>query len=135
MQKSNIVTLAVVAAAAYFGYEKLLKPYLNKKNAKAESDKVVQDIEKRQQTEKAIADKIKKDTTAFYELESIHNPNSYMGKVAKIQSALGIEIDGKAGPITNAEYQKRFGLDRGFINRQNIDYYLQKVKREQFLFM
>lgn len=132
--KNSILTIAVVGIAAYFGYEKLLKPYLNR-DPKKEAEKVVSDIEKQQTATKDAIKTENQKRQAFYELESIQNPNSFAGKVAKIQGALGVEIDGKPGKRTNGAFQKRYGLVKGPINRQNIDFYVQVVEREKFLFM
>lgn len=132
--KNSILTIAIVGIAAYFGYEKFLKPYLNK-NPKAELDKVAADIAAQQEATKQAVKTENKKRQAFYEFESIQNPSSFMGKVATIQGAVGVEIDGKPGPRTNAAYQKRYGLVKGPISRQNIDFYVQVVEREKFLFM
>lgn len=62
---------------------------------------------------------------------SIENPNSYRGKVARLQSALAVAIDGIAGPQTNGAYIKQVGpLFRGPINPANIDGYLIQAQQK-----
>lgn len=58
---------------------------------------------------------------------SIANASSYKDKVGKIQSALGVPIDGDAGTITNGAFDRVYGLSKGVISPSNVDFYLSLV--------
>ena len=133
---NSILTVAILAGAGYYAFNKFIKPMLDKSDTPKDKFNDTSDKIKQEQVDQETAQKkANEKRVAFYEIESIANPNSYMGKVAKIQTNLGVFVDGKAGQITNAEFQKRYGLDRGVISRANIDYYVQKVERDKYLFM
>ena len=55
------------------------------------------------------------------------NPNSFSAKVSKIQQKIGADPDGKVGPQTNSMFAAQYGLDKGPIKPDNIDYYLGRI--------
>ena len=58
---------------------------------------------------------------------TITNPNSFTAKVSKIQQKIGADPDGKVGPQTNSMFAAQYGLDKGPIKPDNIDYYLGRI--------
>jgi hypothetical protein len=63
----------------------------------------------------------------------ITNPNSFSAKVSKIQQNIGADPDGKVGPQTNSMFAAKYGLDKGDIAPQTIDYYLGRVNSNNTL--
>lgn len=125
---STILYLAVAGAGAYYAFK-----VLKKRSAKTPQDQFNADIEKMKQgqAEQAAAEaKRKANERAIQQSTSIANPNSFAGKVARIQEILGVAIDGVPGRITNGAYQKRFGLDKGPITVVNVSYYKDKAESD-----
>lgn len=128
---SNPTTLLYVAVAGSAAYYLLRK--LKKGSTETAQDKFNADIEKMKQgqAEQAAAEaKRKANERIIQQSTSIANPNSFAGKVARIQTILGVAVDGVPGRVTNGAYQKRFGLDKGPITVVNVSYYLEKAESD-----
>ena len=126
-----ILGAALVGGGAYYAYTKGW--FGKKKETPSEAIKQNQDVIDKVATEQAAAAKkvataaaVKKAVTAA---STIINANSYKGKVAYIQSDLGVAVDGVAGNQTNMAYNAKYGLDKGNISEANVDYYQSKVKQ------
>ena len=137
MAKKNNNTLiyaAAYGAMAYFGYKayKDIKRKSGAETAREKSEAVIDDIKKRQAEAEAAQKMENERKSAESAANSIQNPQSFAAKVAEIQSILGVNIDGKPGPVTHAAYQRRFGLDRGNITPMTVSYYLDRAKRDKF---
>ena len=61
------------------------------------------------------------------------NPNSFKSKVSKIQQNIGADADGIVGAQTNRMFAAKYGLDKGDIAPQTIDYYLNRVNTNDTL--
>ena len=126
-----ILGAALVGGGAYYAYTKGW--FGKKKETPSEAIKQNQDVIDKVAAEQAAAAKkvattaaVKKAVTAA---STIINANSYKGKVAYIQSDLGVAVDGVAGNQTNMAYNAKYGLDKGNISEANVDYYQGKVKQ------
>ena len=126
-----ILGAALVGGGAYYAYTKGW--FGKKKETPSEAIKQNQDVIDKVAAEQAAAAKkvataaaVKKAVTAA---STIVNANSYKGKVAYIQSDLGVAVDGVAGNQTNMSYNAKYGLDKGNISEANVDYYQSKVKQ------
>ena len=126
-----IIGAALVGGGAYYAYTKGW--FGKKKETPSEAIKQNQDVIDKVAAEQAAASKkvataaaVKKAVTAA---STIINANSYKGKVAYIQSDLGVAVDGVAGNQTNMAYNAKYGLDKGNISESNVDYYQSKVKQ------
>jgi hypothetical protein len=126
-----IIGAALVGGGAYYAYTKGW--FGKKKETPSEAIKQNQDVIDKVAAEQAAAAKkvatataVKKAVTAA---STIINANSYKGKVAYIQSDLGVAVDGVAGNQTNMAYNAKYGLDKGNISEANVDYYQSKVKQ------
>jgi hypothetical protein len=126
-----ILGAALVGGGAYYAYTKGW--FGKKKETPSEAIKQNQDVIDKVAAEQAAASKkvataaaVKKAVTAA---STIINANSYKGKVAYIQSDLGVAVDGVAGNQTNMAYNAKYGLDKGNISESNVDYYQSKVKQ------
>ena len=126
-----IIGAALVGGGAYYAYTKGW--FGKKKETPSEAIKQNQDVIDKVADEQAAAAKkvataaaVKKAVTAA---STIVNANSYKGKVAYIQSDLGVAVDGVAGNQTNMAYNAKYGLDKGNISEANVDYYQSKVKQ------
>ena len=124
-----IIGAALVGGGAYYAYTKGW--FGKKKETPSEAIKQNQDVIDKVAAEQAAAAKkvatataVKKAVTAA---STIINANSYKGKVAYIQSDLGVAVDGVAGNQTNMAYNAKYGLDKGNISEANVDYYKSKV--------
>ena len=126
-----IIGAALVGGGAYYAYTKGW--FGKKKETPSEAIKQNQDVIDKVAAEQAAAAKkvattaaVKKAVTAA---STIINANSYKGKVAYIQSDLGVAVDGVAGNQTNMAYNAKYGLDKGNISESNVDYYKSKVQQ------
>jgi hypothetical protein len=126
-----IIGAALLGGGAYYAYTKGW--FGKKKETPSEAIKQNQDVIDKVAAEQAAAAKkvatataVKKAVTAA---STIINANSYKGKVAYIQSDLGVAVDGVAGNQTNMAYNAKYGLDKGNISEANVDYYQSKVKQ------
>jgi len=124
-----ILGAALVGGGAYYAFKKGL--FGKKTETPNEAIKQNQDVINKVAAEQAAAAKkvattaaVKKAVTAA---STIINANSYKGKVAYIQSDLGVAVDGVAGNQTNMAYNAKYGLDKGNISEANVDYYKSKV--------
>jgi hypothetical protein len=132
MNKNLIIGAALVGGGAYYAYKKGWF-------GKAKSGVTPADLASPAATDaaikteqKVIADKkvtAAKVATAVAQATTIINANSFKGKVAYIQSDLGVAVDGIAGNQTNMAYNAKYGLDKGNISEANVDYYKSKVQQ------
>ena len=131
LNNNLIIGAALLGGGAYYAYT---KGWFGKKTeTPSEAIKQNQDVIDKVAAEQAAAAKkvataaaVKKAVTAA---STIVNANSYKGKVAYIQSDLGVAVDGVAGNQTNMAYNAKYGLDKGNISESNVDYYQSKVKQ------
>jgi len=131
LNNNLIIGAALLGGGAYYAFKKGL--FGKKKETPSEAIKQNQDVINKVAAEQAAAAKkvataaaVKKAVTAA---STIINANSYKGKVAYIQSDLGVAVDGVAGNQTNMAYNAKYGLDKGNISEANVDYYQSKVKQ------
>ena len=131
LNNNLIIGAALLGGGAYYAYTKGW--FGKKKETPSEAIKQNQDVIDKVAAEQAAAAKkvataaaVKKAVTAA---STIINANSYKGKVAYIQSDLGVAVDGVAGNQTNMAYNAKYGLDKGNISEANVDYYQSKVKQ------
>ena len=125
------LTAALAAAGGFWLYRKFIQPRLGKpETAQQKSDQVIDRIKQEQAAQAAAEAKRKTNARIIQQSTSIANPNSFAGKVARIQTILGVAVDGVPGRITNGAYQKRFGLDKGPITVVNVSYYLDKAESD-----
>jgi hypothetical protein len=131
LNNNLIIGAALLGGGAYYAYTKGW--FGKKKETPSEAIKQNQDVINKVAAEQAAAAKkvattaaVKKAVTAA---STIINANSYKGKVAYIQSDLGVAVDGVAGNQTNMAYNAKYGLDKGNISESNVDYYQSKVKQ------
>jgi hypothetical protein len=126
-----IIGAALVGGGAYYAYTKGW--FGKKKETPSEAIKQNQETLDRIAAEQAAAAKkvavTAAATKAVAAASTIINANSYKGKVAYIQSDLGVAVDGVAGNQTNMAYNAKYGLDKGSISEANVDYYQSKVKQ------
>jgi hypothetical protein len=126
-----IIGAALVGGGAYYAYTKGW--FGKKKETPSEAIKQNQETLDRIAAEQAAAAKkvavTAAATKAVAAASTIINANSYKGKVAYIQSDLGVAVDGVAGNQTNMAYNAKYGLDKGNISEANVDYYQSKVKQ------
>ena len=126
-----IIGAALVGGGAYYAYTKGW--FGKKKETPSEAIKQNQETLDRIAAEQAAAAKkvavTAAATKAVAAASTIINANSYKGKVAYIQSDLGVAVDGVAGNQTNMAYNAKYGLDKGNISESNVDYYQSKVKQ------
>jgi len=133
---SRLYYAAAAGAIAFFGYKSYKawkKSQAGKdESARQKSQDVIDNI-KREQAQTQAQNKAEYERRrAEAEARGIQNPQSFAAKVALIQAILGVAVDGKPGPVTHAEYQRRFGLDRGNISPLTVQYYLDKANRDKF---
>lgn len=131
LDKNLIIGAALVGSGAYYAYK---KGWFGKK-----SESPSQAVKQNQETldkiaaeQAAAAKKVAitaAATKAIAAATTIINANSYKGKVAYIQSDLGVAVDGIAGNQTNMAYNAKYGLDKGNISEANVDYYKSKVQQ------
>lgn len=131
LNNNLIIGAALLGGGAYYAFKKGL--FGKKTETPSEAIKQNQDVIDKVAAEQAAAAKkvataaaVKKAVTAA---STIVNANSYKGKVAYIQSDLGVAVDGVAGNQTNMAYNAKYGLDKGNISEANVDYYQSKVNQ------
>lgn len=134
-----IIGAALVGGGAYYAYKKGL---FGKRPPMGKSAEQIALEQNQSVIDKAIADKdaeAKKlaaaaaAAKAVSQATNILNTNSFAGKVSFIQQKLGIAVDGNPGRTadsqTNKNYAAVYGLDKGIISTENIDYYKSKVDK------
>ena len=133
---SRLYYAAAAGAIAFFGYKSYKawkKSQAGKdESARQKSQDVIDNIKREQAQTQAQNQAEYERRRAEAEARGIQNPQSFAAKVALIQAILGVAVDGKPGPVTHAEYQRRFGLDRGNISPLTVQYYLDKANRDKF---
>jgi len=132
MNKNLIIGAALLGGGAYYAYKKGL--FGGKKETPEEAIKqnqeVIDKIAAEEAKKAAAAAAAVKAANAVKQATTIINPNSYAGKIAYIQSSLGVAVDGIAGKQTNLALDGVYGLLKGEISPSNIDYYLNRVKNK-----
>lgn len=124
---------AAAGAIAFFGYKAWQKMKAGKdESARQKSQDVIDNIKREQAATEAAKKAEYERRRAEAEAVGVQNNQSFAAKVALIQAILGVAVDGKPGPVTHAEYQRRFGLDRGNISPLTVQYYLDKANRDKF---
>lgn len=130
-QYGNVLTVAIAAAGGFWAYRKFIQPMLRtSETAQQKSNDVIDRIKQEQAAQAATEAKRKANERIIQQSTSIANPNSFAGKVARIQTILGVAVDGIPGRVTNGAFQKRFGLDKGPITVVNVSYYLEKAESD-----
>lgn len=129
----TIIGAALLGGGAFYAYK---KGWFGKSKPKSnEADKIINEVEKQKAIAKTELDNAAKVVVAqkavqvINAVNSITNANSYKGKVAYIQSDLGVAVDGVAGNQTNMAYNAKYGLDKSNISEANVDYYKSKVQQ------
>jgi hypothetical protein len=133
LNNNLLIGAALVGGGAYYAYKKGLfgKIFKSKSGvtpadlkSPAATDAAIKTEQTAVKTAKVDAAKVAKAVTAA---TAVYTASSYKGKVAFIQSDLGVAVDGIAGNQTNMAYNAKYGLDRGQISEANVDYYKSKV--------
>ena len=131
LNNNLIIGAALLGGGAYYAFKKGL--FGKKTETPSEAIKQNQETLDRIAAEQAAAAKkvavTAAATKAVAAASTIINANSYKGKVAYIQSDLGVAVDGVAGNQTNMAYNAKYGLDKGNISEANVDYYKSKVQQ------
>jgi len=131
LNNNLIIGAALLGGGAYYAFKKGL--FGKKTETPSEAIKQNQDVIDKIAAEQAAAAKkvavTAAATKAVAAASTIINANSYKGKVAYIQSDLGVAVDGVAGNQTNMAYNAKYGLDKGNISEANVDYYKSKVQQ------
>jgi hypothetical protein len=131
-----IIGAALLGGGAYYAYKKGLfgKGKVETPNEVIkQNQEVIDKVAAEEAQRAAAASAAAKAATAIKQATTISNPKSYEGKVAYIQTNLGVAVDGKAGSQTNKAFAAIYGLDRGDISTANIDYYEARVKAKDTL--
>lgn len=139
MNKNLLIGGALIGGGLYFAYKKgLLDKFLNKKPAETPEAAV--------DTSQATLDNIVKEqkevvqeTKKVVISQAIVNTSkiSYERKVEELQSLLKVGIDGNPGRSANSQTNKAvaatYGLDKGIVSPDNVQYYIDKAKNKQTL--
>jgi hypothetical protein len=143
MNKNYIIGGAlIVGGGLYYAYTKgLLDKFIKPKtpeDAKQESQSAIDEIKQEQKA--VVKDNVKKAVTAAIiksATTSLANPNSLDSKVKKLQTLLKVGTDVKTymnpNSATNKALAATYGLDKGVVSVQNIDYYIAKVQSNNTL--
>jgi hypothetical protein len=127
MKKDNTIYFVLGAGAliggGYYAYKKGLLDKILGKSTKPEIKSGTSTTSVMNQENKLAALENKVETS----YTPLTNPNSFQSKVAKIQTNIGAKPDGIVGPETNRMFAAKYGLDKGDIAPQTIDYYLGRV--------
>ena len=131
-KKDNTIvyTIGAVALAggAYYAYKKgLFDKILGKKTAPIASGTSTTSETNVVNKAQAV---INQGAESFNPLT---NPNSFASKVSKIQQNIGADADGIVGAQTLRLFKAKYGLDKGDIAPQTIDYYLNQVNTNDTL--
>ena len=139
MKKEYIIGGAlIVGGGLYYAYKKgLLDKFIKpKENAKEATQADIDAISREQEAARIAAANAARVAAASSYATSIDNPNSYKGKVAYIQGQINVSVDGdptgKMGinSNTNKAFDSIYGLDKGAISTDNIDYYKTRVQNK-----
>jgi hypothetical protein len=127
-----IVSAVLIGAGAYLIYNKSKKRKEDTQKAaedlkKTQEESAQQKIKEEQQATERRKKEVERMRTEKQKSESLENPNSYVSKVAKIQSYLGVTPDGKVGKNTYAALTKKFP-QYTFINSGNVDLILADIE-------
>jgi hypothetical protein len=135
LNNNLLIGAALVGGGAYYAYKKGLfgKIFKSKSGvtpadlkSPAATDAAIKTEQTAVKTAKVDAAKVVRAVTAA---TAVYTASSYKGKVAFIQSDLGVAVDGIAGNQTNMAYNAKYGLDKGNISESNVDYYKSKVTK------
>ena len=120
-----IVSAVLIGAGAYLIYNKSKKR--KEDTQKTQDESAQQKIKEEQEATERRKKEVERMRTEKQKSESLENPNSYVSKVAKIQSYLGVTPDGKVGKNTYAALTKKFP-QYTFINSGNVDLILADIE-------
>ena len=114
MKKNLIIPISLLLAGGAF---------VLYKNRKAKKGVSVDEIKKQQEeAKKATLKEIEREAVRK-QYESLENPNSFKGKVARIQLFLGVATDGIVGPQTLLALSQKLPFYTT-INASNVDFIL-----------
>ena len=133
INQNLVIGGVLVGGGLYYAYSKgwfKKKTETPTEEVKQENQQVINDIKQEQKAVTTAAVKKAITTAAVKQATTIINPNSYAGKIAFIQSSLGVAVDGIAGKQTNLALDGVYGLLKGEISPSNIDYYVNRVKNK-----
>lgn len=141
MNKNLIIGGVLVGGGLYYAYkkglfDKFIKPKLNLEDVNKQSQQTIDEIKQREAADRNAANAAANRAAAYNYATSIDNPNSYAGKVAYIQGQINVNIDGNPtgskgiNSNTNKEFDSLYGLDKGAISYDNIDYYKTRVQNK-----
>ena len=141
MNKKLIIGGVLVGGGLYYAYkkglfDKFIKPKLNLEDVNKQSQQTIDEIKQREAADSAAANAAANRAAANNYATSIDNPNSYAGKVAYIQGQINVNIDGNPtgskgiNSNTNKAFESIYGLDKGAISYDNIDYYKTRVENK-----
>ena len=136
LNNNLIIGAALLGGGAYYAFKKGLfgkRPPIRKSSEEVikENQAAIDAISAEQEAARIAAANAARIAAAARQASTITNPNSYAGKVSHIQQKLGIAVDGNPGTSANSQTNKNYaavyGLDKGIISANNIDYYKSKV--------
>jgi len=133
LNNNLLIGAALVGGGAYYAYKKGLfgKIFKSKSGVTPADLKSPAATDAAIKTEQTAVKKAATNAANFAKVvnkaEAIYTLSSYKGKVAFIQSDLGVAVDGIAGKQTNMAYNAKYGSDKGNISEANVDYYKSKV--------
>ena len=136
LNNNLIIGAALLGGGAYYAFKKGLfgkRPPIRKSSEEVikENQAAIDAISAEQEAARIAAANAARIAAAARQASSLDNPNSYAGKVSHIQQKLGIAVDGNPGTSANSQTNKNYaavyGLDKGIISTNNIDYYKSKV--------
>ena len=143
INKNLVIGGVLVGGGLYYAYtkgllDKFIKPKPKAETAKEESQDVINTAKEEQ---KAIvvakAKEVIKAAVVQKVTTSLANPNSLDSKVKKLQTLLKVGTDVKTymnpNSATNKALAATYGLDKGVVSVQNIDYYIAKVQSNNTL--
>jgi hypothetical protein len=136
LNNNLIIGAALLGGGAYYAFKKGLfgKKTETPNEAIKQNQDVINKVAAEQAAAAAAAAAVVKTRNEVRQASTIINTNSYAGKVSYIQQKLGIAVDGNPGTSANSQTNKNYaavyGLDKGIISPNNIDYYKEKVEKK-----
>jgi hypothetical protein len=144
INKNYIIGGALIAGGGlYYAYtkgllDKFIKPKPKAETAKEESQDVINTAKQEQKAIKTAEVKKAVTNAAITAITtSLSNPKSLESKVKKLQGLLKVGTDIKTymnpNSATNKALAATYGLDKGVVSVQNVDYYISKVTSKNTL--
>jgi hypothetical protein len=141
INKNLVIGGVLVGGGLYYAYSKgwfKKKPATPTETAKEESQTTIDEVKQEQKA--VVKDNVKKvvaNAAIKAVTTSLANPNSLDSKVKKLQGLLKVGTDVKTymnpNSATNKALSATYGLDKGVVSVQNIDYYINKVQSNNTL--